>query len=625
MQNKYDIIVVGAGHAGCEAAAAAANLGANVLLITLNMTNIAQMSCNPAMGGIAKGQVVREIDALGGYSGIIADKSMLQFRMLNKSKGPAVWSPRSQNDRFLFSYYWRITLENIPNISFWQDNVVKLIVKGTKVIGVETSLSIMFYAKAVILSNGTFLNGKIFIGQHFLYGGRISEQNSVGLTEQLNALGIKSEKFKTGTPPRVDGRTINFSAMTEQKGDEPPGKFSFTDTTRLTRQKSCFITYTSEEVHDILQTGFDKSPLFTGTIKGRGPRYCPSIEDKVVRFSDKNRHQLFLEPEGWDTIEYYVNGFSTSLPEDVQIKALRKIKGLENAKLFRPGYAIEYDYFPPTQLSYTLESNIIENLFFAGQVNGTTGYEEASCQGLIAGINAFNKINNRSPFILKRSEAYIGVLIDDLVTKGTDEPYRLFTSRAENRMLLRQDNADIRLTPLGYELGLIKKDRYQQVKDKIVKIKKTIRYFKKENLSPAEINDYIITVKSTPISQKQKIYNILLRPQINLAGLINNSEKLQQYLQNNKIIDNTEILEEIEILIKYDSYIQKEEEIVKKLGKFEKIKLRENFDYKKLTSLSYEAREKLARIKPKNLAQAASISGVSPADIAVLLTYFGKI
>jgi len=625
MFKEYDIIVVGAGHAGCEAAAAAAKLGSSVLLITMNMMNIAQMSCNPAMGGIAKGQIVREIDALGGMSGIITDKTMIQFRMLNKSKGPAMWSPRAQSDRMMFSLEWRNTLEKINNLDFWQDIVVSVLVEKGKITGVKTSLGITIKSKAVILTNGTFLNGLIHIGEKSFSGGRYGESSAFGLTESLKEIGFEAERMKTGTPVRVDGRSIDFSKMIEQKGDEYPEKFSFTDTQKLTNQKSCFLTYTNEEVHDILRTGFDKSPLFVGRIKGTGPRYCPSIEDKIERFSDKNRHQLFIEPEGWDTIEYYVNGFSSSLPEDIQYKALKKVSGFENVKIFRPGYAIEYDYFPPIQIKHNLETKIIENLFFAGQINGTTGYEEAACQGLMAGINANKKVNNKNEFILKRYEAYIGVLIDDLVTKGTKEPYRMFTSRAEYRIILRQDNADIRLTPKGYEIGLADEDRLKKLEIKEKAVNDIIHFLKTENIEPGDINELLTELNTPVISQKTKLGNLLLRPQISISDISRRSITFNNYISDldlNNFID--EILKESEIQFKYEGYVEKEKEIAEKISRLEDIELHEGFDYHKLKSLSSEAREKLSKIRPGTLGQASRISGVSPSDISVLLVYLGR-
>lgn len=623
MFREYDVIVVGGGHAGSEAAAAAANMGSKVLLITMNMANIAQMSCNPAMGGIAKGQIIREIDALGGYSGIVTDHTMIQFRMLNKSKGPAMWSPRAQNDRMLFSIKWREVLEGIKNLDFWQDMVVEVLIKDHCVFGVRTSMGQEIHSKSVILTNGTFLNGLIHIGQKKFSGGRIGEKASGGITESLNKLGFESSRMKTGTPVRVDGRTINFSKLQEQFGDENPQKFSFTNTPKLQQQRSCFIAYTNQVVHDTLKLGFDDSPLFTGRIEGIGPRYCPSIEDKIVRFFEKTSHQLFVEPEGWNTIEYYINGFSSSLPDYIQYKALKKIPGFEDVKIFRPGYAIEYDYFSPTQLKYSLETKLINNLFFAGQINGTTGYEEAAAQGLIAGINAHNKINNLSEFILSRSDSYIGVLIDDLITKGVDEPYRMFTSRAEYRILLRQDNADIRLTPLGHKIGLASSERMYNVNQKLNLINQIINFLKTISVSPDDINSYLEKIGSTPIQQKIKLQSIVLRPEITLPNLINVVQSLRMYIELLEGISD-EIIEEVEILIKYNNYINKEREIADKLLKFENINLRENFDYHILKTLSFEAREKLNKIKPKTIGQASRISGVSPADIAVLLVYLGR-
>lgn len=622
MFEKYDVIVVGAGHAGSEAAAAAANLGSRVLLVTMNMNTIAQMSCNPAMGGIAKGQIVREIDALGGYSGLVTDKTMIQFRMLNKSKGPAMWSPRAQSDRALFSAEWRKMLEETPNLDFWQDMVTGIIVKDNRVCGVTTAMGKKIYATTVILTNGTFLNGKIHIGQKNFGGGRIGDPPSYGLTEQLKNLGFKSERLKTGTPVRVDGRTIDFNKMEEQKGDDIPGNFSFLKRHKLTKQRSCYITYTSPVVHDVLRLGFNDSPMFTGRIEGTGPRYCPSIEDKIDRFADKTKHQLFVEPEGWHTVEYYVNGFSSSLPDEVQFKALRKIKGFEKAKIFRPGYAIEYDYFPPTQLKFTLETKKIENLYFAGQINGTTGYEEAAAQGIMAGINAHLKISRKDPFVLKRDESYIGVLIDDLVTKGVDEPYRMFTSRAEYRILLRQDNADIRLTPKSYKLGLASKERYDLVQKKMLQSDELIRFLNKESVSPESANKVLEEQGTSSIKQKTKLSNLLLRPQIGLQQLLKISKRLEYYIQNKTLEE--EVLEQAEILIKYEGYISKEKELADKLGKLESLPLKPDFDYHGLKSLSSEAREKLSIIKPTTIGQASRISGVSPSDINVLVVYITR-
>lgn len=620
---EYDVIVVGAGHAGGEAAAAAANLGSRTLMVTMNMGTIGQMSCNPAMGGIAKGQIVREIDALGGYSGIVSDKSAIQFRMLNKSKGPAMWSPRTQNDRMLFAWEWRKMLENTPNLDFWQDMVIGLVVKNDKVVGVKTSMGLEIACKSVILTSGTFLNGVIHIGEKNFGGGRAGERAATGITEQLVELGFESGRMKTGTPPRVDGRSLDYSKMEEQPGDETPSKFSYTDTKPLAKQRSCHLAYTSDEVHDILRTGFEKSPMFAGRIQGIGPRYCPSIEDKIERFADKNRHQLFVEPEGWDTVEIYVNGFSTSLPEDVQHKALTKIKGFENVKMFRPGYAIEYDYFPPLQLSYSLETKLIENLFFAGQINGTTGYEEAGCQGLMAGINAHQKVHGLDPFILKRSEAYIGVLIDDLITKGTEEPYRMFTSRAEYRILLRQDNADTRLSPKAYELGLLSEERYNAVKEKTAKVDELISFIKKQSVKPDELNSLLEEKGSSTLKQQVKLDGIITRPEIGLSDLAGALSELKTIIDSNGELA-TEIAEQAEIRMKYDGYISKEQEMADKLTRFENIKLHSDFDYKKLHSLSAEAREKLSKAKPETLGQASRISGISPSDISVLMVYLGK-
>lgn len=619
MFKEYDIIVVGAGHAGCEAAAAAANLGSSVLLITMNMQTIAQMSCNPAMGGIAKGQIVREIDALGGYSGIISDKSAIQFRMLNRSKGPAMWSPRCQSDRMLFAEYWRLTLEGIKNVDFWQDTAASLIVKNDVVCGVITSIGLEIRSKSVILTNGTFLNGIIHIGEKQIGGGRTGEKSVKGLTEDLIKYGFVSGRMKTGTPPRVDGRSLDYYKMEEQKGDENPSKFSYTDTQALLKQRSCFVTYTNEKVHEVLRTGFEKSPMFTGRIQGLGPRYCPSIEDKITRFSERDRHQIFVEPEGWNTVEIYVNGFSTSLPEDVQQKALRLIPGFKNAKMFRPGYAIEYDYFPPTQLDLTLKTKLIDNLYFAGQINGTTGYEEAACQGLIAGINAHQKINKKEDFILSRSEAYIGVLIDDLVTKGTDEPYRMFTSRAEFRILLRQDNADVRLTEKSYNIGLASKDRLDKVNKKISETNNIIKYFKKESISHNLANPILVKKESASITQQVKLNTLLTRPNVEINDFIE-VESINKFLVN----FNKDVIEQAEILIKYEGYIEKEKELADKHLRLENYILKETFDYNTIVSLSAEAKQKLNKIKPTTIGQASRISGINPADISVLIVYLGR-
>lgn len=617
---KYDVIVVGAGHAGCEAAAAAANMGSKVLLVTMNMNSIALMSCNPAVGGVAKGQIVREVDALGGYSGIISDKSMIQFRMLNKSKGPAMWSPRTQNDRFRFSEEWRLALERTPNVDFWQEMVREILVKDGKVTGVKTALGIEILAETVVLTNGTFLNGLIHIGEKQFGGGRAGEKSATGITEQLISLGFESGRMKTGTPPRIDGRSLNYEAMEEQKGDEVPFKFSYTDTQPLKEQRSCHITYTSPEVHDVLKTGFDRSPMFNGRIKGLGPRYCPSVEDKINRFADKDRHQIFVEPEGWDTVEVYVNGFSTSLPEDVQYKALRKIQGFENAKMFRPGYAIEYDFFPPTQLNLTLETKLVKNLYFAGQINGTTGYEEAACQGLMAGINASRRASEKDEVILKRSEAYIGVLIDDLVNKGTEEPYRMFTSRAEYRILLRQDNADLRLTKLGHDLGLASEERYNRVREKEQAMKDFVNETKQHKLKPDNINAILEKNGTSGIQFGTTLYNLLKRPQLELESLATDIPKVKAYYEKY----DKEFLESALIQIKYEDYIEKEAMMADKMSQMENLFIKEDFDYDQLSSMSYEAREKLKKHKPKSLGQASRISGVTPADISVMMIYLGK-
>ena len=621
MFQTYDVIVVGAGHAGCEAAVAAANMGSKVLLVTMNMQTIAQMSCNPAMGGVAKGQIVREIDALGGYSGIVTDESAVQFRMLNLSKGPAMWSPRAQSDRMQFAKKWRMMLEEHPNIDFWQDMVKELIVEDNRVKGVVTGMGLSINSKSVVLTNGTFLNGIIHIGEKQIGGGRSGESAAKGITEQLVSLGFESGRMKTGTPPRVDGRTLNYEAMEIQPGDENPSRFSYTETSPLVNQLPCHITYTSQEVHDILRTGFDRSPMFNGRIRGLGPRYCPSIEDKIDRFSDKDRHQLFVEPEGRTTCEVYVNGFSSSLPEDVQYKAISKIAGFEKVKMFRPGYAIEYDFFPPTQLSLSLETHLLKGLFFAGQINGTTGYEEAASQGLMAGINAHLSVVEKDPFILKRSDAYIGVLIDDLVTKGTQEPYRMFTSRAEYRVLLRQDNADIRLTPLAVELGMnYMDDRIKKVEDKVADAKKITRFLNDCSVEPDQINGLLEEKGSMPIKQKVKAQGIILRPNISIADVRSVVPGLNEFLSNYK----AEAVEQAEINMKYAGYMAKEQEMVDKMSRLEMLKLSESFAYHSLTSLSAEAREKLTRMKPMTIGQASRISGVSPADISVLLIHLGR-
>jgi tRNA uridine 5-carboxymethylaminomethyl modification enzyme len=619
---KYDVIVVGAGHAGCEAAAAAANLGRSVLLITMNLQTIAQMSCNPAMGGIAKGQILREIDAMGGYSGIVSDKSMIQFRMLNRSKGPAMWSPRTQNDRMLFSRYWREMLEQTPHLDFYQDMVKQLLVEGGRVTGVKTNLGHEIHSKTVVLTNGTFLNGIIHIGEKQFGGGRVAEKAATGLTEQLVALGFESNRLKTGTPPRVDGRSLDYSRMEIQQGDPDITGFSFLDTPKpaATQQRHCWITYTNGTVHDILKTGFDRSPMFQGRIHGIGPRYCPSIEDKINRFAERERHQLFIEPEGWDTVEIYVNGFSTSLPEEVQYKALRQVPGFENCKFFRPGYAIEYDYFPPMQLHFSLETRLIENLFFAGQINGTTGYEEAACQGLMAGINAHLKIAAESPLILSRSEAYIGVLIDDLINKGTDEPYRMFTSRAEYRTLLRQDNADLRLTERSFRLGLAREERLLKVREKTAGVEKIKTLLKDVTLEPEEANPLLEEKSSAPIRQKQKALQLLLRPGIDLLSLKDQKNELKEALSP----FGRDIIGEAEIQIKYEIYINKEKELVEKMNQLEDLTIPESFDFDKLPSLSADARQKFKHQRPETLGQASRISGVTPSDVQVLMVYMGR-
>lgn len=619
MFKEYDVIVVGAGHAGCEAAAAAANLGSKVLLCTMNMQTIGQMSCNPAMGGVAKGQIVREIDAMGGYSGIVTDRSMIQFRMLNLSKGPAMWSPRAQNDRMLFAAEWRNMLEQTPNIDFWQEMVAGLVVKNNRVVGVRTSLGIEIAAKAVVLTNGTFLNGIIHIGEKQFGGGRMAETASTGITAQLVGLGFEAGRMKTGTPPRVDGRSLDYTKMEVQDGDTPVGRFSFTDTELPKQQRCCWITYTNDKVHDLLRTGFSQSPMFAGRIKGLGPRYCPSIEDKIERFSQRDRHQIFVEPEGWNTVEIYVNGFSTSLPEEVQYKALQEIPGFENVKMFRPGYAIEYDYFPPMQLKPSLETKIVDNLFFAGQINGTTGYEEAACQGLMAGINAHRNANELEPVIIKRHEAYIGVLIDDLINKGTEEPYRMFTSRAEYRLLLRQDNADLRLTPLGHAIGLASQERLDRAMKKKEDAAAILKHFADMSINPDEINHLLVEVDSAPINQKVKLINVLLRPHVDM-NLLKRADRIGAYLAQ----FGDDALQHAEIEAKYETYIQKEEEMAGKMNRLEDIKLRTDFDYRTINSLSAESREKLNKVKPATLGQASRISGVSPADISVLMVHLGR-
>ncbi len=617
---EYDVIVVGAGHAGCEAAAAAANMGSRVLLITMNMEVIAKMSCNPAMGGVAKGQILREIDALGGYSAIVTDKTMIQFRMLNKSKGPAMWSPRAQSDRMLFSQEWRLMLERTPNLDMWQEMVKELIVEDGKCVGVVTNLGIPYRSKAVVLTNGTFLNGLIHIGEKQFGGGRAGEGAAKGITEQLVSLGFISGRMKTGTPPRVDGRSLDYSKMEVQLGDEDVVGFSYKNIEKPVKQRPCYITYTNQEVHDTLKTGFEKSPMFAGRIQGLGPRYCPSIEDKINRFAERDRHQVFVEPEGWDTVEVYVNGFSTSLPEDVQYDALRKIPGFENAKMFRPGYAIEYDFFPPTQLDASLETKLIKGLFFAGQINGTTGYEEAASQGLMAGINAHLSTQEKDPLILSRDEAYIGVLIDDLINKGTEEPYRMFTSRAEYRILLRQDNADLRLTEKSYELGLADEARYQRVQEKKIKSEEILELLKATSVTPEEINPFLQNIGSAEITQKVKLDKIVSRPHVSISDLIKNVSSVNELLKE----FDPEFIEQAEISIKYEGYIQREKDMADKLRRLDDVKLPEKIDYKSMQSLSIEARDKLTKLKPKTLGQASRISGVSPADISVLMVYIGR-
>jgi tRNA uridine 5-carboxymethylaminomethyl modification enzyme len=623
MFNKiYDVIVVGGGHAGSEAAAAAANMGSHTLLVTMNLQNIAQMSCNPAMGGIAKGQIVREIDALGGYSGIVSDTSAIQFKMLNKSKGPAMWSPRVQSDRMRFAEDWRTLLEQTKNLDFYQEMVTGLVIEGDEVKGVKTSLGLEIKAKTVVLTNGTFLNGLIHIGDKNFGGGRAGEKAATGITEQLVDLGFESGRMKTGTPPRVDGRSLDFSKMTEQPGDADPEKFSYLDITKpLTNQRSCHMSYTSPEVHDLLKEGFDRSPMFNGRIQSLGPRYCPSIEDKINRFADKERHQIFVEPEGWNTVEYYINGFSTSLPEDIQFKALSAVKGFENVKFFRPGYAIEYDYFPPTQLTHSLETKLVKGLFFAGQINGTTGYEEAASQGLMAGINASLLVQEKESFILKRNEAYIGVLIDDLITKGTEEPYRMFTSRAEYRTLLRQDNADIRLTPKGYELGIASEKRLKRMEEKLSKAEAFVGFFRTQSVKPEEANPVLETKNSTPIRQSDKMFKIFSRPNIGIEDL-RKFDAVESYIQSHNL--DSEVIEQAEIQVKYSGYITKEKNNADKLTRLEYVKIAPGFDYSQIKSMSYEAREKLKKVQPTTVAQASRISGVSPNDISVLLVYMGR-
>ena len=623
MLKEYDVVVVGAGHAGCEAANAAAKLGSSVLLITMNMNTIAQMSCNPAMGGVAKGQIVREIDALGGGSGIVSDKSAIQFRMLNRSKGPAMWSPRTQNDRMRFAEEWRLLLERNPNVDFWQDMCTGLIVEGDSVVGVKTSIGVEVKAKSVVLTNGTFLNGLIHLGEKQFGGGRAGERAATGITEELIQLGFESGRMKTGTPPRVDGRSLDYSKMEEQLGDQNPSKFSFSDTSALKEQRSCHITYTNSDTHELLRSGFDRSPMFNGAIKSSGPRYCPSIEDKINRFADRDRHQIFVEPEGWNTVEIYVNGFSTSLPEEIQYAAMRTIPGFENVKMFRPGYAIEYDYFPPTQLRHTLETKKVNGLFFAGQINGTTGYEEAACQGLMAGINAHRKVHEQGEFILNRSDAYIGVLIDDLITKGTEEPYRMFTSRAEYRILLRQDNADIRLTPIGHALGLASDDALERVNKKIHGTEALKKSLRKEGVAPGIANKVLESKSSAPINQQVKLSSLITRPNILIEDVLNMSE-VSKKVAHDLQLEHNDIVSQTEIQLKYEGYISREQDVAQKMNRLEEVNIPKDMDYSKLGSVSLEAREKLNEIRPATIGQASRISGVSPSDVSVLLVYLGR-
>ena len=622
--DTFDVVVVGGGHAGAEASVAAANMGAKTLLVTLNIDTICQMSCNPAMGGVAKGQIVREIDALGGCSGIITDHSMIQFRMLNLSKGPAMWSPRAQCDKMLFSLNWRYRLERTPNLSIWQDEVTGIVISDGVVRGVLTRMGIVIPARAVVLTNGTFLNGTIYIGEEKWQGGRIGERSAIGLSDQLREVGFEVERLKTGTPVRIDGRTIDFTQLDQQLGDANPQKFSYTDTVPLQRQRPCYIAYTNEQTHDILRTGFDRSPLYTGRIQGHGPRYCPSIEDKIVRFADKSRHQLFVEPEGWETNSYYLNGFSSSLPLDVQVDALHSIPGFERAQIYKPGYAIEYDYFPPTQLNYTLETKLVENLYFAGQINGTTGYEEAACQGLMAGINAVLKMKGRPSFVLNRTQAYIGVLIDDLVTKGVDEPYRMFTSRAEYRILLRQDNADVRLTPLSHQLGLASDERIRRVEEKVSHSERLARFINDTSVVPSEANTMLERLGTPALQQKVKLVNLLLRPEVNMENLLTISPLLQEMVESIPTEVRADAVSATEVQLKYQRYIEKEQEVANRILKFENVQLPDGFDYFTLQSLSYEAREKLNKMRPRTIGQASRISGVSPADVSVLLIAFNK-